>query len=143
MIQVQTHSIKELSRFVQDQISSLAVSGQILLLNGEMGSGKTEFVKQLVQLLGGDIASSPSFAIQNTYLTPKIRIEHLDLYRLESEDELQSVGFWDLFENTESLIIIEWANKIDIKRLPLNWKKKNLSFKIVSENVRSLCLRGF
>ena len=134
----QVHSIEELKDFVKKNLQILKQPKQIILLEGEMGSGKTEFVKQLVSLIGGDFATSPSFAIHNTYETPQLSIEHVDLYRLVSEDDLHSVGFWDLFENETSMVIVEWSNKIKFDRLPLTWKKQILKFKILSESEREI-----
>ncbi len=136
--QVQVNSILELQEFVKKNLQSFVQRKRILLLEGEMGSGKTEFVKQLVNLVNGDLATSPSFAIHNSYQAAKLSIEHIDLYRLTSEDDLQSVGFWELFENENSMIIIEWSNKIDISRLPFSWDKKLLKFATISESARSI-----
>ena len=103
-----------------------------------MAAGKTEFVKQFVELLGGESVTSPSFALHHTYLTAKFTIEHLDLFRLESEEDLDSIGFWDLFENENSLIIIEWAKKLNQKKLPMTWQKISIEIKILNDHQREI-----
>lgn len=137
---VQLKSISELKNFINQNLLSLVMPKQILLLEGEMGSGKTEFVKQLVLLLGDDAATSPSFAIHNTYQVSNLNIEHLDLYRLENEEAIQSIGFWDLFENESSLIIIEWPDKVNFKRFPISWSKLNLKFESLNDSIWEITL---
>jgi tRNA threonylcarbamoyladenosine biosynthesis protein TsaE len=66
---------------------------QLLLLNGEMASGKTTFVSTLVQSRGGSFANSPTYSIHQTYSTPNGPIDHIDLYRLKNDQDLESTGF--------------------------------------------------
>ena len=75
---------------------------------GEMGAGKTTLIKLLCEALGAlDTATSPTFAIVNVYATPSIPIHHLDLYRLNSEEEGFSIGLLELFDEN-SYCFIEW-----------------------------------
>ena len=136
------HSIPELNSYVRKFLPILFKPKQIILLNGEMGSGKTEFVKQILSLLSDHLATSPSFAIHNSYQATyngvELAIEHLDLYRLSSEEDLQSVGFWDLFENEQAIIIVEWANKLELSRLPRSWSQLVFEFETLSDSTRSI-----
>lgn len=100
----------------------------VILLEGRMGAGKTTFVSRLVESLGSSEACSPSFAIHNQYQTPEGVIDHLDLFRVQSEDELESTGFWDLFSQKDGLILIEWADLLETKLLPRTWPKLRLRF---------------
>lgn len=96
----------------------------IWLLEGEVGSGKTETVKTVARVLGLKEVASPSFAIHHQYLTAEgWPVDHLDLYRLESADDLESTGFWDLFGEPEALILIEWADRLSFDYLPRDWAK--------------------
>lgn len=131
-------SVPELREWIQNNILPIAKTKQIILLDGPMAAGKTEFVKQFVELLGGEAVTSPSFALHHTYLTAKFSIEHLDLFRLESEEDLDSIGFWDLFENENSLIIIEWAKKLNQKKLPMTWQKISIEIKILNDHQREI-----
>lgn len=96
----------------------------ILLLNGEVGAGKTTSVQAIADILGMKDVQSPSFAIHLRYENSKGKsLDHIDLYRLKDDDDLESSGFWDLFSQQESLIIIEWASRLNTEYLPLNWEK--------------------
>lgn len=136
------NSISELNAYVRKCLPVLFKPKQIILLNGEMGSGKTEFVKQILSLLGDHLATSPSFAIHNSYQATyngvELAIEHLDLYRLNSEEDLQSVGFWDLFENEQAIVIVEWASKLELSRLPRSWGQLVFEFKTINDSTRSI-----
>lgn len=93
----------------------------VILLQGDVGAGKTTLTSELVAALGGhSAASSPSYAIANSYaLAPQAALNlsevlHVDLYRVESEDDLQSTGFWDLLNHrAQALVIIEWPEILD------------------------------
>jgi tRNA threonylcarbamoyladenosine biosynthesis protein TsaE len=50
-------------------------------------------------------------------------MDHVDLYRLESEEDLESTGFWDLFGQKKGLVVIEWSDRLNQDLLPLNWYK--------------------
>jgi tRNA threonylcarbamoyladenosine biosynthesis protein TsaE len=98
----------------------------LLLLEGPVGAGKTEFTKALTRHFALPETVSPSFAIHHRYegISPGGRVvDHVDLYRLESEDDLESTGFWDLFRDEDSLIVIEWADRLNLELLPLDWDK--------------------
>ena len=75
---------------------------QIVLLVGPLGSGKTQSVRFIVKHLQGEDICSPSFSIHNTYETKRGDVEHIDLYRLEDEGDIESTGFWDLFEKEKA-----------------------------------------
>ena len=96
--------------------------GDIIALNGNLGSGKTTFVKYLINYyqkineLNLSEVTSPTFNIMNEYLINEVKIHHYDLYRLKSEEELVDL---DLFGNTSNLItLIEWPHLI--KKKPSN-----------------------
>ena len=85
----------------------------IYLLYGNLGAGKTTWVKYLVSHLGGDArqVDSPTFSIVNTYEVNGIQIHHFDLYRLESLEEIEDIGFMEYIDSG-NLCIIEWPEKI-------------------------------
>ena len=106
----------------------------VLLLSGPMGVGKTTFVKALVASYGSDAAISPTFALHNEYAcSDGVIVDHLDLYRLESEEELEGVGFWDLFAKKTGLIIIEWPDRIPDGHLPTSWSHMNVTIAFGSD----------
>ncbi len=93
-------------------------AGDVLALCGDLGAGKTTFVRGLALGAGADAAevASPTFALVNEY-AGRVVIAHLDLYRLERERELDDIGFDDLLDRPEVAAVIEWADRF-AHRLP-------------------------
>lgn len=84
---------------------------EIILLNGELGAGKTTFTKSLAKALGvNDIVTSPTFAFMKEYFG-KYKISHYDMYRAENQDELFELGIYDNLTE-QGIAVIEW-NKFD------------------------------
>ncbi|MCD4718862.1 MAG: tRNA (adenosine(37)-N6)-threonylcarbamoyltransferase complex ATPase subunit type 1 TsaE [Desulfobacula sp.] len=84
--------------------------GICIALQGELGAGKTTFVQGLAKGLGISekyYITSPTFNIINEYPIHSLTLCHLDLYRLESENELEDIGFDDLVDDTH-IIVVEW-----------------------------------
>ena len=111
-------NVEEIAKIIQKKIKV----GDVIFLHGEMGIGKTTFVKYLINYyqkineLNLSEVTSPTFNIMNEYLINEVKIHHYDLYRLKSEEELVDL---DLFGNTSNLItLIEWPNLI--KKKPSN-----------------------
>jgi tRNA threonylcarbamoyladenosine biosynthesis protein TsaE len=98
----------------------------IVTLKGDLGTGKTTLVRALCrQLRVIDDVSSPTFSIINTYLTSSEQvIHHIDLYRLESAEELVQIGIDD-YLHSEDLTFIEWPELIE-SILPVNTVKIKL-----------------
>lgn len=85
--------------------------GEVLAFTGGMGMGKTAFTRGLVMGLGaGDVVSSPTFALVNEY-TGRLTVEHFDMYRVESWDDLYSTGFFDYLD-ADYVLVIEWSENI-------------------------------
>jgi tRNA threonylcarbamoyladenosine biosynthesis protein TsaE len=85
----------------------------MILLNGEMGAGKTQLVRWILSTFAINGVASPTFAIHHQYASKTGPIDHFDLYRLSSLDDLESTGFWDLICEPQSLVFIEWSNRLD------------------------------
>lgn len=93
--------------------------GEVLGLKGDLGSGKTQFVKGICSYFGiDDDVNSPTFIIANQYEGTKpetgdrIRINHLDLYRLKKATEIESLGMDNYFDG-ESITLIEWSELME------------------------------
>lgn len=85
---------------------------KIVCLVGDLGSGKTVLSKGYAKGLGiNEYITSPTFNIINRYEKENIVLNHMDAYRVESEDMLYDLGFEELFDNS-NYVIIEWANNI-------------------------------
>lgn len=97
----QTYSLAE-------KLANTLDGGNVILLNGDLGAGKTTFTKGLAKALGvKEEVTSPTFTILNVYESGRIRLNHLDMYRVESADELAELGIEDCFDD-ESVTVIEW-----------------------------------
>ncbi len=84
----------------------------IVAFEGQMGSGKTTLIQSIVSQLGSeDTVSSPTFGLVHQYTTSKGGVIHMDLYRLEKEDELEQLGFEDYIQ-TGDLCLIEWPEMV-------------------------------
>ncbi len=105
---------------------------QLVLLNGPLGVGKTQFVKSMVSVLGGEMPDSPTFSIINQYPCSGQNIYHVDLYRLESEADVESTGFWDLFREDEALIFVEWAGRIASENWPKTWSRLDVTLEFAT-----------
>ncbi len=85
--------------------------GEVIAFTGGMGAGKTAFTRGLTIGLGaGDVASSPTFALVNEY-TGRLTVEHFDMYRVDSWDDLYSTGFFD-YLGTDCVLVIEWSENV-------------------------------
>lgn len=82
--------------------------GDVICLNGNLGAGKTFFIKQVVKQYGIVNASSPTFAIVNEYAGTR-NVYHFDFYRINKVAELYDIGFNDYINDTDSIVFIEWA----------------------------------
>lgn len=118
MTTVQFKSLSETKKWVVEFAKTLR-RGDLLLLRGPMGAGKTQVVRWLVEALGGDAVSSPTFAIHQSYTTSSFTVDHMDLYRLESRVEFDSAGLWDFVNDFETVLVIEWP-----ERVPSEWWPK-------------------
>ena len=93
------------------QFSSYLQAGDCILLTGEMGAGKTTFVRNVLSSFGYDSVTSPTFTLVNSYDTiPKVF--HMDLYRLSSEVDLLSVDIDRYLSDSSAVVFIEWAEKL-------------------------------
>lgn len=99
-----------------NKVAKYLRAGDIIAMRGEMGSGKTTFVRGLAAALKvkGEV-SSPTFSIMQVY-DGDLPVHHYDMYRVDTEDSLESIGFFDDLDGS-SLLVIEWSENID-KWLP-------------------------
>ena len=93
-------------------LAPLLSGAACISLEGPLGAGKTCFARGFAAGLGIDPAavSSPSFTLVNEYATSPLPLAHLDLYRLESPRELESIGFEDFVSGTH-IVLVEWGDK--------------------------------
>ncbi len=107
---VVTRSPEE-TKVLAERLGAAAETGTVLCLVGDLGVGKTLFTQGFARGLGvtGEV-SSPTFALMNQYCG-RLPVTHFDLYRLEREDELDEIGFYEYAEPSGGVVLIEWADK--------------------------------
>lgn len=97
------------------KFAKLLVGGEVILLNGDLGAGKTTFTKYVLMALGvkGNI-TSPTFTLMHEYKTKKFNIYHFDMYRLTSGAEANGLGFEEyLYDDSgKSISFVEWSENI-------------------------------
>ena len=93
-------------------LAQLLRPGQCIALDGEVGAGKTQFVRGLLIGLGGRprTVSSPTFVLLNVYDTGRLKLFHLDAYRI-GPDDLEAIGFSELLDQA-GVVAIEWASRV-------------------------------
>ena len=95
-------------------MTELLVAPKLVVLRGELGAGKTTLVKGMAMALGAaeaeDVAS-PTFTLVHEYKGRKTRLFHLDLYRLETEQEVEGLGIWEMADAADALVLVEWGDK--------------------------------
>lgn len=138
---------ENLSPFV-DIISTLIRPGTILFFDGDPGVGKTYLISEILKKHNISAVSSPTFALHHQYESgtmidykmdqktdaelgrQKLIFHHFDLYRVESMDELETVGLWELFSQDPSgrftCYLIEWGSKFPSGIWPLHFKKMEI-----------------
>ena len=121
--------------FAKDFAKDLKV-GDIIVLTGELGSGKTKFVEGILKHFNlEDEISSPTFTIVNEYLSDKMNIYHFDVYRLEDSDEFYAMGGDEYF--SKGICLIEWGEIIE-DILPKPYTKIVFSKDENNEEIRNL-----
>ena len=94
-----------------ERLAQLLSAGDVVLLNGPLGSGKTQLVTCLAQSLGSvDQVSSPTYGLANFYQTSHMPILHIDTYRLEDQAEFRQLGLDEYFDS--HLVLVEWGAKV-------------------------------
>lgn len=113
-----TRSEAETTAAGRDLGASLS-AGDVVLLSGDLGAGKTAFVKGLAEALGvaGEEVSSPTFTLVQEYRGGRLTLYHVDLYRLDDPREIDDLGLDEIA--ADGVLAIEWAEKLPAARLRL------------------------
>jgi len=137
-----------LSRSAEDttalggELVSRLTPPKLVLLRGELGAGKTTLVKGIAEGFGAasqDEVTSPTFTLIHEYRSPTVNIYHIDLYRIDTLRELETLAIDDLLD-PKSLLLIEWGEKFERFVRERNFE---ISFERTGENERRITISGF
>ena len=118
------------------KIAAKLRKGLVIVLSGDLGSGKTKLTEGILTYFGlENEISSPTFTIVNEYYTENLNIYHFDVYRLSDIDEFYAIGGEEYFEKGAS--IIEWGEMIE-EALPKDYVKINFSRDMENINLRNI-----
>ncbi|MCU7496356.1 MAG: tRNA (adenosine(37)-N6)-threonylcarbamoyltransferase complex ATPase subunit type 1 TsaE [Ignavibacteria bacterium] len=120
------------------EFSELLQGGEIVALNGDLGAGKTSFIKHLLRNFEIDNVSSPTFAIVNEY-QGSLKVNHFDFYRINKVEELYDIGFEEYLTREDTLTFIEWA---DLLPEVLPSKRIEISFVVNDDFSREISFKN-
>lgn len=114
------------------------VNHDIILITGEVGTGKTTLIKEYCKLIGvEEIVNSPTYTLINEYQNKKGKIVHMDLYRVKDINEINELGLFEYLEN--NIVIIEWP-EIILKMIDIKYSLINITF--INEKERKLSIKN-
>jgi len=135
-------NLAEMEKFARQFIDELKVGARpkVICLSGELGSGKTAFVKAVAKIFGIDEdITSPTFVIQKNYILPTgknfEKLIHIDAYRLDSGEELAKLGVDKIFADPKNLIFLEWPENVS-EIMPKD--SIYLKFQFIDDNTREI-----
>lgn len=111
-----------------------------VLLKGDLAAGKTTFVQKFCESYNLKGATSPTFSLHQVYQNEKIKIDHFDLYRLATTDEMETSGLWEVLSGLAGLVFIEWPSRISEADLPLHWDLFEIELSKTTEIHRQVTL---
>ncbi|HEY8998056.1 MAG TPA: tRNA (adenosine(37)-N6)-threonylcarbamoyltransferase complex ATPase subunit type 1 TsaE [Edaphobacter sp.] len=94
----------------------LSPTPKLVVLRGEVGAGKTTLVKGIAEALGAateEEVTSPTFTLVHEYQGRKVKLYHLDLYRLETEREIEALGIDEMASQPDALVLVEWGERFE------------------------------
>jgi tRNA threonylcarbamoyladenosine biosynthesis protein TsaE len=121
-----SHSEEETAQAARKMAAELR-SGDVLLLRGELGAGKSIFARALIQSLCGEetIVPSPTFTLVQTYEAPEFTLWHFDLYRLNAAEEVYELGIEEALQR--GVCLIEWPDRLGV-HLPKTYREIELNY---------------
>lgn len=138
-------TIEELFSFARDFTLKLEPKkgATIIALDGDLGAGKTAFVKKVAEFLAiEEELTSPTFVIQKEYIVQKHsffkKLIHIDAYRLEKSSDLEYLGWEENIQNPENIICIEWPSEVEGINMP---EKIQVSIEIQSDKSRRITIK--
>lgn len=139
-IEILTHSVTETEAVGRDLAALLERSGRhpaFIAMRGEMGVGKTAFVRGFASYFGASNVKSPTYTVVNEY-RGSVPLFHFDFYRIEDEDDLTSVGYDDYLRRG-GYCLAEWSENIQ-SAIPEDAVTVEIRRDPVSEEARHICI---
>ena len=125
--------IEKASNFVLKNVNC-----DVILITGEVGTGKTTLIKEYCKLIGvEEIVNSPTYTLINEYQNKRGKIVHMDLYRVKDINEINELGLFEYLEN--NIVIIEWP-EIILKMIDIKYSLINITF--INEKERKLSIKN-
>ena len=114
------------------------VNHDIILISGEVGTGKTTLIKEYCKLIGvEEIVNSPTYTLINEYQNKRGKIVHMDLYRVKDINEINELGLFEYLD--KNIVIIEWP-EIILKMIDIKYSLINITF--INEKERKLSIKN-
>ena len=125
--------LKKASNFVLKNVNH-----DIILITGEVGTGKTTLIKEYCKLIGvEETVNSPTYTLINEYQNKRGKIVHMDLYRVKDINEINELGLFEYLEN--NIVIIEWP-EIILKMIDIKYSMIDITF--INEKERKLSINN-
>jgi tRNA threonylcarbamoyladenosine biosynthesis protein TsaE len=133
-----SHSVAE-TESIAAELAKTFIGGECVAIDGELGAGKTQFVRGLAVALGANprAVSSPTFILLNVYSGGRLMLFHLDAYRVGGAEDFESIGFTELLEQN-GVVVVEWASRVE-KILPA--KRINITIEVTGKSDRKLTIQ--
>ena len=133
-------SCEEETTSIATDFAKTVKKGEIILLNGDLGSGKSVFARGVIRAFGvKKQIPSPTFTIVNEYDAESCKLYHFDMYRLEEVEEAIAIGVDEIFEDLESIKLVEWPEKV-WQIIPNKVIKVNIEK--IDDNTRKITIEG-
>lgn len=115
ILSVKTSNAQE-TMAVGEKLAKTVGKGVVFTLVGDLGAGKTHFVKGFAKGIGSDdLVTSPTFTLLNVYEGGRMPVYHFDMYRLSSKEEAQELGFHEYFDlkSLDGVVLVEWPSQVE------------------------------
>ena len=131
------------TKFIGERFAYLLSIGDVVLLEGILGSGKTVFIKGILKRFGfpDKEVVSPSFTLIREYLLKDFPIYHIDLYRIKVKEELINLGYEDYFYQPKGITLIEWGDRIE--EILVHYIKVKISFVKQDKRIIDISTKGY
>lgn len=129
------------TQLIAEEFAKKLVGGDIILLKGDLGAGKTTFVQGLAKGLGiKRRIISPTFIVMRSYELQENMFYHIDLYRMTSQQDIEGLGLLQLFEDKHAILAIEWPEKLG-NLIPKKYTEISCTW--ISENSRKIEIKKY